>query len=78
MLKNKIVVVQTLNPELITYFDYISGIISVQGSLLSHLAIVARERKIPVVANYQQSIYKLKNGDRIKLDCDLGEIVTKV
>ena len=73
-LSHKIIIVETLNPELICYFNYISGIIAVHGSVLSHLAIVARECKIPVLTNYKNSIYKLKNGDLIELDCNQSKI----
>lgn len=38
-----------LSPELTQYFDKIDGIITENGWLLSHLAIIARERGIPVV-----------------------------
>ncbi|MFN8389713.1 MAG: PEP/pyruvate-binding domain-containing protein [Bdellovibrionota bacterium] len=38
-----------LQPQLVTYFDQISGIVAERGGLLSHLAIMARERGIPVV-----------------------------
>lgn len=38
-----------LSPELTQYFDEIDGIITENWGLLSHLAIIARERKIPVV-----------------------------
>lgn len=38
-----------LSPDIVAYFDRIDGIISQNGWSLSHLAIVARERWIPVL-----------------------------
>jgi phosphohistidine swiveling domain-containing protein len=46
---DKILYTNILSPELTKYFNDVSGIVSEQGGLLSHLAIVARERKLPVV-----------------------------
>lgn len=44
-----IVVTTHLSPDLITIFSKAAAIISEQGGLLSHLAIVARERGMPVL-----------------------------
>lgn len=41
--------VDSLLPSYTRYFDDISGIVSRQGGMLSHLAIMAREQGIPVV-----------------------------
>lgn len=40
---------QILSPNLTKYFDEIVGIISEKWSLLSHLAIIAREKWIPII-----------------------------
>ncbi len=45
----KIFKTQILSPELTQYFPEIVGIISEKWSLLSHLAIIARERGMPVI-----------------------------
>jgi phosphohistidine swiveling domain-containing protein len=45
----RILKTQILSPNLTQYFDEIVGIISEKWSLLSHLAIIARERGIPVI-----------------------------
>jgi phosphohistidine swiveling domain-containing protein len=44
----------TLEPSLVHHFSQITGIITAQGSLLSHLAIMAREAGIPVVLDTQR------------------------
>lgn len=38
-----------LSPDIVAYFDRIDGIISENGGALSHLALVGRERGIPII-----------------------------
>ena len=61
----KILYTKNLEPSLTAYFDQIEGIVSERGSLLSHLAIIAREEKIPVIVNF--SLGDIKLGDKIKI-----------
>ena len=62
---------KVLSPELTKYFPQISGIVSEQGGLLSHLAILAREKGLPVLVNYDNSIAL---GKKVKIDCDANTI----
>lgn len=52
-----ILLTQNLTPSLNQYFDQIDGIISQNGSLLSHLAIIAREKNLPVVISDKFNTY---------------------
>ncbi len=45
----KILLVDTLSPNILQHFTSVEGIVSKTGGLLSHLAILAREHKLPVV-----------------------------
>ena len=63
-----------LTPDLVQYFDRIKGIISSQGGILSHLAILAREQHIPVVTNVDILKEHLHLGDRVHIDGDKGEV----
>ena len=49
ILKNKVILTSQLSPELVGVYDWISGIITSRGGHLSHAAIVAREKNIPVL-----------------------------
>ncbi len=60
-----------LSPELTQYFDEIDGIITENGWLLSHLAIIARERKIPVVVTNTPNF---RMNDVREIDGTTGEI----
>lgn len=74
-LKQNILYVPMLLPSLTEYFDYISGIVSDQGGLLSHLAIMARERHIPVIVNFDLAHSSFVLGDNVEMDGSSGRIV---
>ncbi len=63
--EKKILYTKILSPDLVKYFDDIEGIISESGSMLSHLAIIARERKLPVLVKEKN---KNKLGEFVKFD----------
>lgn len=71
--QNIILYSEILTPLLIQYFHKIKGIVSVQGGVLSHIAIVAREHGIPVVVNFSPND-EIQIGDHIFIDGDTGEI----
>lgn len=66
-----------LSPDLTKYFSQIKGIVSESGGLLSHLAIMAREKGIPVVVNFDISHAEIKIGDFIEIDGEAG-VVDKI
>lgn len=68
---SKILKVQILTPDLTKYFPEIVGIISEKWWLLSHLAIIARERGIPVVVTNNT---QLLLWSYINIDGSNGEI----
>ncbi len=74
--KNQTIILQTemLSPGLTKYFDKISGIVSNNGGLLSHLAIIAREKNIPVLVGFTLENSKIKIGDNIQLDASQAKI----
>ncbi|MFH1089137.1 MAG: PEP/pyruvate-binding domain-containing protein [Candidatus Uhrbacteria bacterium] len=65
---------QTLSPDLTKHFHRIAGILSDNGGLLSHLAIMARENNLPVVVNFSLEKSEIKIGDSIEIDGGSGEI----
>lgn len=72
--KNYILYTEILHPELTKYFDRISGIVSNNGGLLSHLAIIAREKNIPVIVGCELARSGAKLGDHVQIDGDSGKI----
>lgn len=61
---------KSLTPDLTQYFDKINGIVSESGGLLSHLAIMAREKGIPVIVNFDLAISSIAPGETIEIDAD--------
>lgn len=74
-LSDGILYTKILSPGLADYFDKLSGIISEEGGMLSHLAIIAREKGIPVVVNANIKSLDLKPGDIVRIDGSKGEIL---
>ena len=72
--KKAVLYTETLSPDLTIYFDRIFGIVSNNGGLLSHLAIMAREKKIPMVVGFVIANSKIKIGDNVQIDGSIGEI----
>jgi phosphohistidine swiveling domain-containing protein len=53
---------------------HFAGIITENGSALSHVAILLRESKIPSILGVSQATLKIKNGDNLQLNCSQGTI----
>ncbi len=73
--KKVILYTEILSPDLTKYFDKIVGILSNNGSMLSHLAIVAREKNIPVIVGFSIVGGDIKIGDNVQIDGDSGKIL---
>ncbi|MBU1632532.1 MAG: hypothetical protein KJ580_04950 [Nanoarchaeota archaeon] len=69
-----ILVAKTTSPELVVIMSKASGIITQYGGISSHAAIVSRELGIPCIVGCKNLFDKIKNGDKIILNADLGEI----
>lgn len=68
-----ILVTAVLTPELAAYADRLQGVIADHGGLLSHFAIIAREKSLPVIVNYP--INSLRIGEQVTIDGTTGEVV---
>ena len=53
-------------------FELIKAIVTDGGGALSHAVIQAREYGLPAVTGCQEATRKIKTGDRVKVDGDLG------
>jgi len=70
----EIIVCPVADPSWTAAFGLIKGVISGQGGTLNHAAILGREYGIPVVSNVFDGIKKIRTGQRIKVDGDLGVV----
>jgi pyruvate,water dikinase len=55
-------------------FEIIQGVVTDGGGALCHAVIVAREYSIPAVTGCLEATRKIKTGDRVKVDGDLGVV----
>jgi pyruvate,water dikinase len=70
----EIIVCPVADPGWTPVFGYIKGVVAGQGGALHHAAIIGREYGIPVVSNVFDGIKKIKTGQRIKVDGNLGVV----
>lgn len=72
--KGDILVAATTSPGWTPVFSMIRAVVVDRGASLSHAAIVGREYGIPVVMNVFDGTTKIKSGQRIKVDANLGAV----
>lgn len=75
--RGDILVVSVIDPGMAPLFGVAAGLIAEMGGTLSHGAIIAREYGLPTVANVPGITDGLKEGDRISLDAERGEIIVQ-
>ncbi len=67
-----VVVTPTLRPALSQFLDRIAAVVAGSGSRASHLASVARERGVPVLVGYHDTL--LENEELVTVDAAAGRI----
>lgn len=72
-----ILVAAATNTEYLPAIKKASGIITEEGSILSHAAIVAREMGKPCVVNYKDAMSLFPTGTKILLDATNGKIISE-
>jgi rifampicin phosphotransferase len=69
-----ILVVPVIDPGLAPLFGLAAGVVSEMGGALSHGAIIVREYGLPAVANVAGIMRVVRDGERIVVDAERGEI----
>ncbi len=69
-----ILVAKAIAPDWLPSIQQAAGIITEQGGLTSHTAIIARELGIPAVVNVTKATELIQTGELLLLDGDRGEI----
>jgi pyruvate, water dikinase len=72
--KGVILVVSAITPDWLPLLQQVAGIVTGQGGLTSHAAILARELGIPAVVSATDATLLIQNGERLLVDGDRGEI----
>jgi len=69
-----ILVAARTDPDMTPNMIASKGVVTDQGGILCHAAIVSRELEIPCIVGAKVTTQRLKSGDRIYLDADLGRV----
>jgi len=72
MKKENILVAITTNPDIVPAMKLASAIVTEQGGITSHAAIVSREMNIPCVIGTKIATKVFKDGDLVEVDANLG------
>ncbi len=75
--KGEILVTTSTRPEYVPLMNISSAIITDEGGLTSHAAIISRELKKPCIVGTRIATHTLKDGDLIEVDANKG-IVRKI
>ena len=75
--RGDILIAPNTRPEYVTIMRLASAIVTEEGGITSHAAIVSRELKIPAVVGVQGILDAVKDGDTVEVDAVHG-VVKKV
>lgn len=74
MKKGDILVAETTSPDIMMLCRKAAAIVSDQGGLLSHAAVVSRELNIPCIIGTRVATRVIKNGDLVEVNADKGSV----
>jgi len=69
-----ILVAPVTTPYWTPLFGIIKGVVTDYGGAMSHSVVVGREYGLPVVAGTVEATSKIKTGQKIKVDGDMGAV----
>jgi pyruvate, water dikinase len=69
-----ILVTTMTNPDMVVTMQKASAILTSEGGVTSHAAIVSREMGIPAIVGAQDALEKLKDGEEITIDGYNGKV----
>lgn len=73
----EILVVHSTIPEMVSYLKDIKAIVTEEGGILSHAAVISREFKIPCVIGTKFATQMFNNGDIVEVNANKG-LVRKI
>jgi pyruvate,water dikinase len=72
-----VLVVENLEPGLAAVLPRLSGLVAETGSVLAHVAIVAREQGVPTVVGHGGARRCFPEGSRVEVDGDTGDVTMR-
>ncbi len=70
-----VLVTRTLDPRLAGWLPRLGAVVSETGSVLSHLAILAREYGVPTVVGVHDAVERFPVGQQLLVDGTTGEVL---
>ena len=74
IVKGDVLVTESTTEAFNILLPLLGGIVTDNGGLLSHAAIVAREYGIPGVVGTREATERIRDGDLVRVDGDAGEV----
>ena len=75
LVKGTILVSESTDPDLVRLLRSASGILTEQGGVTSHAAIICRELCIPTIIGIDGLLQRVRDGDWIEMDAELGTVI---
>jgi rifampicin phosphotransferase len=72
--KGAVLVARTTNPTWTPLFYSAVAVVTESGGPLSHGAVTAREMRLPAVMSVKESLSRLQNGQRVRVDGTHGKV----
>jgi len=72
--KGDVLVTEMTNPDMVVTMQKAAAIVTNEGGITSHAAIVSREMGIPAVVGTGEATQKLKDGDEVTVDGSSGKV----
>ncbi|MEV6549608.1 PEP/pyruvate-binding domain-containing protein [Streptomyces sp. NPDC051597] len=72
--EDAVLVVRTLDPALAPLLPHLTALVAQTGSPLSHLAVLAREFKVPAVVGAAEAVRRFTPGTRLAVDGTSGDV----
>ncbi|MFC7020073.1 MULTISPECIES: phosphoenolpyruvate synthase [Haloarcula] len=69
-----IIVTEMTTPDMVPAMKRAAGLVTDQGGMTSHAAIVSRELGVPAVVGADDATDRLRDGQRVTLDGDMGTV----
>lgn len=72
--KGEILITEMTQPNIMDIASKAGAIVTDEGGMLSHAAIISRELKIPCIVGTHFATTLIKNGDKIRVDANKGVV----
>ncbi len=72
--KGAVLVSEATDPDLLQFLQLAGGVLTEQGGVSSHAALVCRELGIPTIIGIDGLLDSLKDGDVVEVDANTGEV----